>query len=140
MDSRKQSGFTLIELMIVVAIIGILASIAYPSYTEYVAKSRRADAWSALHEIAQSMERHYTVNGRYTTAANGNPALPFNKSPRDGASTFYNISYDGDVTANTFTLQAAPTGAQAGDACGTLKLSNTGLATAGINNATRCLR
>ena len=61
---RKHQGFTLIELMIVVAVIGILASIAYPSYREYVAKSRRAEAKTVLLSAQQWMERFYTENFR----------------------------------------------------------------------------
>src|SRR5690606_38472416 len=87
--ARKSSaGFTLIEVMIVVAIIGILAAIAYPSYQDHVRKSRRADAQTALLELAQFMERHYTTNGRYLTSANAAPALPFSEAPKDGTTKF----------------------------------------------------
>lgn len=129
MSPKQHSGFTLIELMIVVAIIGILAGIAYPSYLEYVARSRRADAMSSLHELAQAMERHYTVNGRYTAAGGAAPALPFSESPRDGNARYYDLSFLPDsVSANTYTLRAVPKNAQAGDRCGTLNLTHTGLA------------
>lgn len=119
-------GFTLIEVMIVVAIIGILAAIAYPSYQEHVRKARRADAQTALLELAQFMERHYTANGSYLTAAGTAPGLPFTEAPKDGSSKYYDLSFAATPTASGYTLRAAPKGAMAGDACGTLTLSNTG--------------
>ncbi len=125
--ARKSSaGFTLIEVMIVVAIIGILAAIAYPSYQDHVRKSRRADAQTALLELAQFMERHYTTNGRYLTSANAAPALPFSEAPKDGTTKFYDLGFTATPTANAYTLQAVPKNAMANDSCGTLTLTNTG--------------
>ena len=91
---RKHQGFTLIELMIVVAVIGILASIAYPSYREYVAKSRRAEAKTVL-SAQQWMERFYTENFRYdqnsagtaVTDASQFPAR-FSQSPTEGSAVY----------------------------------------------------
>ncbi|THF64434.1 type IV pilin protein [Pseudothauera rhizosphaerae] len=120
---RTQRGFTLIELMIVVAVIGLLASIAYPSYQDHVRKARRADAQAALMELAQFMERWYTTNGTYQDGANM-PTLPFTRSPKDGGAAFYNIAVAGNAT--TFTLTAAPTGPMSGDTCGNLTLAHTG--------------
>ncbi len=60
-----QTGFTLIELMIVVALVGVLASVAYPSYSEYVRKSRRAEARVALMETLQQQERYMSQNNTY---------------------------------------------------------------------------
>lgn len=130
----KHSGFTLIELMIVVAIIGILAAIAYPSYQNHVEKTRRSVAQADLMELAQWMERRYTASYDYRDVTD-NPELPFDESPRDSNATFYNISFDGDVQRNSFTLQAEPTGPQASDSCGTLTLDSTGATTA---DATGC--
>lgn len=121
---RKQAGFTLIELMIVVAIVGILAAVAYPSYQEHVRKARRADAQTALLELGQFMERYYTANGTYVGAA-----LPFDEAPKDGATKFYDLSFSAGPTATTYTLQAAVKGAMAGDACGSLRIANTGAKT-----------
>lgn len=122
----RNSGFTLIEMMIVVAVVGILAAIAYPSYQEHVRQARRADAQTALLELAQFMERHYTANGKYLTAANAAPELPFSGAPKDGATKYYDLSFASAPTASSYTLSAEPKGVMASDACGTLTLSNTG--------------
>jgi type IV pilus assembly protein PilE len=124
---KHSAGFTLIELMIVVAIIGIIAAIAYPSYQEHVRKTRRADAQTALLELSQFMERHYTANGRYLKADGSAPALPFDEAPKDGIAKAYDLSFAANTpTANAYILQAAPKGSMAGDTCGTLTISNTG--------------
>jgi len=124
---RTVSGFTLIEVMIVVAIVGILSAIAYPSYQQHVRSSRRADAQAALLELAQFMERRFTENNGYDLAPAGLDALDtlsFTQSPRDGTAV-YNLTLTA-VAANTFTLQAAPIagGRQVGD--GNMQLAETG--------------
>ncbi len=125
--SRKTSGFTLIEVMIVVAIVGILAAVAYPSYQEHVRKTKRADAQAALMELSQFMERFYTANGRYLDADGDAPDLPFDAAPKDGGSKSYDLAFAEDSpTANSYSLEAVPTGSMADDKCGTLTLSNTG--------------
>jgi len=135
-SSIKVTGFTLIELMVAVAILGILASVALPSYQNYVRQSNRAVAKSLLYENAQFMERFYTQNNQYdaTVGADGVAnrggddiavALPLTRSPRNGT-VQYNISLQA-VTDNTFILQAIPTGTMAGDICGTLTLTHTGV-------------
>ncbi|ERS87101.1 hypothetical protein Q667_15595 [Marinobacter sp. C1S70] len=134
----QSRGFTLIELMIVVAIIGIIASIAYPSYQENVRKTRRANAQADLLELAQWMERQYAQDYSYLVGGN-QPTLPFTSSPRTGTA-FYAISFSGNVTQNGFTLQAQPSGDQAQDKCGTLTLDNAGSksATKGGSVVTDC--
>ena len=129
----KSKGFTLIELMIVVAIIGVIAAVAYPSYQEQVAKSRRGDCSGALVSLANAMERFYSVNSTYLGAGasganTGAPASTLYSAtcPVDGGTPSYNLSIAA-ATASTFTLQAVPTGPQAGDRCGTLTLTNTGV-------------
>lgn len=128
---KKQQGFNLIELMIVVAIVGIIAAFAYPSYLEQVRQTRRADCSGALTSLGSSMERFFTVNNTYEGAGaaggdTGTPTIFSGTCPVDGGTATYNLTIDA-ATPSTYTLHAAPTGAQADDKCGTLTLTNTGL-------------
>ncbi len=124
MNRYKQTGFTLIELLISVAIIGILAAIAFPLYQSQIEQTRRTTAKSDLMELTQWMERRYS-NGFDYRDAGGDPALPFTQSPQNGTA-FYNISFVGSVTRDTFSLQAVPTGGQSNDDCGTLTIDEQG--------------
>jgi type IV pilus assembly protein PilE len=130
MKQLQQNGFTLIELMVTVAIVGILAGIAYPSYQDSVMKSRRADAKGALLGLANAMERHFTARNTYLGAGTidgdtGSPTIFSATSPVDGGTPYYNLTINA-ATASAYTLHAAPTGAQANDKCGTLSLTQTG--------------
>lgn len=127
-DVRRSAGFTLIEVMIVVVIIGILSSIAYPSYQDYVKQARRADAQASLMELAQFMERHYTSKGGYLEDGQSGsaPSLPFTSSPKDSSSAAYTLSLAQGITAQTYSLQAVPTGMMSGDSCGTLTVDHRG--------------
>jgi type IV pilus assembly protein PilE len=128
---RCHRGFTLIEVMIVVAIVAILAAIAYPSYIESVRKSRRAEARAQLMETAQYMQRFYSQNDSFKRAigATAEMTLPttLTSVPRQGAQTYAISFVTGTWTPSFFTLQAVPTGSMEGDRCGTLKLDSTGL-------------
>ena len=123
--ARRNSGFTLIELMIVVAIVGILSAVAYPSYTEYIRRGSRSEATAALLEAQQFMERYYGANNRYSTAANGNPALPARLQNIPASSTRYTLSVA--ATVNSYTLTATPLGSMLADKCGSLTITNTGV-------------
>ncbi len=125
---KIKKGFTLIEMMIVVAIISVLVTIVYPSYQNTVRQSRRADAQAALQGLAQAMERFYTTEGTYKGAAasgadTGSPAIFSTKSPIDGSNTYYNLKIQ-SAAASTYVLAAEPVNAQAGD--GILILKSTG--------------
>ncbi|HTN32848.1 MAG TPA: type IV pilin protein [Marinobacter sp.] len=131
-QSIAANGFTLIELMIVVAIIGIISAIAYPSYQSHVEKTRRSLASADLLELAQWMERRYATNFDYRATGGGAPTLPFTTSPRNASEpTAYNIAFDGTVGRGSFKLVATPTSLQSGDKCGSLTVDNTGLKGAG---------
>lgn len=119
---RRIAGFTLLELMIVVVVVGIIAAIAYPNYQDQVRKTRRADGKSALLNTAQALERCYTRFAAYNNAGCG-VAFPI-LSPEG----YYSITAAAGPTAAAFTLAAAPQGAQAADTdCGTLRLTSTGI-------------
>ncbi|TVT35889.1 MAG: prepilin-type N-terminal cleavage/methylation domain-containing protein [Marinobacter vinifirmus] len=129
-------GFTLIELMIVVAIIGILAAIAFPSYQNYVTKTRRADAQAALTGFATAMERYYTDNrNTYEGAAEGGAdsgkprrEVFLSEAPLDGATKYYDLRIvalkPSNRHRNSYTLEATPKNAQTGD--GVLRLFSNG--------------
>jgi len=128
----REAGFTLIELMIVVAIVAILSAVAYPSYKEYIAKGRRAEMKTVLLSAQQWMERFYTENYRYDKdSADANVALPdhLKVSPPQSGGKVYDIALGtgGDkTTRDTFVLKATPAGAMSGDKCGTYSVDQYG--------------
>lgn len=131
--TRRRMGFTLIELMIVVAIIAILTAIAYPAYTSYITKTKRVAAEGCLSQYANYMERYYTTNLRYDQDTSGSANTPA-QAGLDCASpqqTGANYSYTFPASAlsvSTYTVQADPQGAQKtrDTQCGTLSLDQAG--------------
>ena len=123
---QTQPGFTLIELMITVAIVGILASIALPSYQESVRKSRRADVKGVVLGLANAMERRFTEKNSYLGAAVGpaDTGTPIYAIPAEAAQ-FYKVTIS-EADKFSYTLSAEPIGAQINDICGTLTLKQTG--------------
>ena len=140
----KEKGFSLMELMIVVAIVGILAAIAYPSYQNYVLRTGRADGQAKMMEIIQAQERFYSQNQTYTTnlgaGAGGlaygvaaNAAVP----SAEGRYTIQAAACANSTIARCVILTATRIGAQQQDnECGNLTLDSRG--TKGATNVARC--
>ncbi|MFZ2403918.1 MAG: type IV pilin protein [Methylobacter sp.] len=126
----KIRGFSLIELMIAVAIVGLLAAVAVPSYRSYIQKGNRAEAQGALVVFANAMEQWRLQNGSYLGAATGgantgSPTIFSTVVPISGGTRTYNLTISAmDTAGTTYTLTATATGAQTSD--GNLSLTSTG--------------
>lgn len=117
---KKQQGFNLAELVIVIAIIGTLAGIAYPAYTQHLLETRRSDGWIALNAAAAAQQRWYAVNFAYTDEL-------ANLGGATSPERYYTITVVADASSFTLTATAKSTGLQAGDTgCTVLMLTNTG--------------
>ncbi|MDD5578393.1 MAG: type IV pilin protein [Methylobacter sp.] len=115
---KRPAGFTLIELMIVVAIIAILASIAYPAYQEYVKRAKRADAKTALLQAQMAQEKYRANNVSYGTLVQ----IGTSSTSPDG---YYTIATVGTLDGTNYTVTATPAGSQIGDSCGTFAVKKS---------------
>ncbi len=122
MKDVHSQGFTLIELMIVVAILAIVMSIAIPNYQAYGMRTNRSEAISNMLELSQWMERQFTVFGSYNNPAIA--AAPITTSPKTAAGGGATLNYllNNASTAITYTITATPQGNQANDTCGILSI------------------
>ena len=124
---RQPGGFTLIELMIGLAIIGILLLVAIPSYQEHMNHARRSDAMAALLDLSVRQEKFRSLNGTYTRTIDTEAGLGLGRTTSEGG--YYNLSVRDCATgsiATCFVVEAAPVGAQASDSdCGTFSLDST---------------
>ena len=136
---QRQKGFTLIELMVTVAIVAIIAAVAYPSFTKSAMKGRRADAKAALNQHAQALERCYATYGVYNST---NCGTEVNSSQAFISATSQKQYYT--ITANTLNgtayqldATAVSTGPQTNDTgCTILTINSLGQQGSGANNAT----
>jgi type IV pilus assembly protein PilE len=123
--TQRQLGFTLIELMVVISILGLLLAIAIPGYSDYLTKARRSDARAALLEIASAQERHYFQNRQYSSDGTDLWSHPDGLVSADG---YYTLSFAFiDDDNQTYRVTATARGQQSGDAdCTSLSYDNTG--------------
>jgi type IV pilus assembly protein PilE len=134
---RHARGITLLELMIVVAIVGILSAIAYPNYRQHVLRGNRTEAKAAMMQAAQALEKCFTRFGAYNNASCvEHTRVNAGRLTETGK---YLLSFQAPATATTFTLQAVPQSGQVADtACGTLTIDQANTRSATGSNPTRC--
>lgn len=134
---NRLKGFTLMELLIAVAIVGILAAVAIPSYTSHVLKSHRSAALTGLLDLASRQARFYTIENKYSTSMT---ELGYATDPMPIGSTqspTYNLSVVSASTAQ-FTVQAVPVGRQTQDVCGTYEYTDLGKKTVSAGTVKEC--
>jgi type IV pilus assembly protein PilE len=138
---RKSRGFSLMELMIVVTIVGILASIALPSYANYIARARRADARAQLLQVAQFLQRFYSANDSFAKDRANNDVIAqvpsgLKQSPADSAAV-YNLEIPPEtLTVSSYEIRMVPVpgGPMVDDKCGTFTITSVGVRGVRIGN------
>lgn len=131
---RKQSGFTLTELMIVISIIAILSTVAYPSYNSYVKKTFRQEAQGYLMSLTSDVERHFTLNNTYVSALGANPVPGADDLANRYEFTFATTS----PTAYTITATPQEYGGQDEEICGIMVINQLGTKTDAANDVVEC--
>lgn len=129
---QRTRGFTLVELLMVVAVIAILAAIAIPAYGRYAFRARRVDGKELLLRIANAQERYYATYNKYGALGDIGFASPAISEKR-----YYNVAVDLPAAGKgqSFIATATGAGVQAGDACGALSIDNAGVKTPGPDDA-----
>ena len=124
--TNQARGFSLIELLIVITVVGLLLAVALPSYTRYVLRSHRSSAVTGVLDLASRQARYYTTNNTYTTSmtALGYPADPMPLT--DSSNRYYDLSV-ASATATAFTVRAVPVNAQTKDTCRTYTYTDLGV-------------
>ena len=128
MNRHKSAGFNLIEMLIAVAIMGIIAAMALPSYQASVLRSGRSEAKSILLQVASNQERFFSANNSYST--NADPLVAPPAATVTSETGLYQVTVaacGGGNIANCFVATATPQNNQANDSCTTITLSNTGV-------------
>lgn len=133
MQATRQSGFTLIELMIVVVVIAVVAGVAIPGYQAYLERGRRSEAVTALMRLAQAQERFIVVHGYYASSLSGSMAdgdglgwIAGSPSNGQGDEQFYHVTLNRPSEV-AYTFRAQPQGSQAADTlCASFTLTHTG--------------
>ena len=134
MKIRQQKGFTLIELMIVIAIIGVLAAIAYPSYQQYIIKSKRADMMSEMHNIASEVQNRKLAQGRYAGMVVTDLTVNY---PRQGTA-LYTVAITPNPLASQWTITATPIAGTQMANDGNLSLNYQGVKCRIVNTTGKC--
>jgi type IV pilus assembly protein PilE len=143
MKSKNNKGFTLIELMIVVAVLAVIVAIAYPGFLGQIQKARRSDAKQALLDVAAKLEQFYQDNKGYPSTSGGDDitVLGYGSNPFRSIEDYYNVSFISSSTT-AYTIQAVPVAgtSQADDAdCASFRLNHLGVkSVTGSMTADRC--